>query len=92
MKIKLRDHVKDTVTDFEGMVTARVIYLNGCVRCQVQPKGLDKDGKIIESEWIDEGQLYLEKLDFNEEGVRKDVKKGPGGPRDEPTIYREIPR
>jgi len=34
--------------------------LNGCVQYEVQPKGL-KDGTIIKSTWIDEGQLILKK-------------------------------
>ena len=80
MKINLRDKVKDTVTDFEGMVVARCVYLNGCVRCEVQPRGLDKDGKIIEGVWIDEGQLVIE--DFFDD-TRKEA-ESTGGPADKP--------
>lgn len=54
--IELGEKVKDTVTDFEGMAVARIVYLNGCVQIQVQSKKL-KDGKIIKAEWIDEFQL-----------------------------------
>jgi len=72
--INLGDKVKDTITDFEGTVVARIIYLNGCVRCQVQAKEL-KDGKIIESEWIDEGQLICKDKAKEEE---KDSTGGPG--------------
>ena len=57
--IKLGERVKDTVTDFKGMATARCVYLNGCVRIQVQPKELTKDGKMLDTEWIDEGQLEV---------------------------------
>ncbi len=44
--INLGDKVKDTITDFEGTAVARCVYLNGCVRIEVQPKEL-KDGKMI---------------------------------------------
>ena len=54
--INLGDRVKDRITGFEGIAIAKVIPLNGCVRYEVKPQGL-KDGKTIESEWIDEQQL-----------------------------------
>lgn len=57
-KIKLGAKVKDTITDLEGIVTARTEYLYGCVQCEVQPNEL-KDGKIVEAAWIDEPQLVL---------------------------------
>ncbi len=83
MKINLRDKVKDTITEFRGIVTARCVYLNGCIRCQVQPSGLNKDGEIIESQWIDEGQLIIEETDFF--GTSEEVaKKEPGGPMERP--------
>ena len=85
MKINLKDKVEDTVTDFKGMVIARCVYMNGCVRCQIQPRGLDKDGKMVESEWIDEGQLVVEEKDFFAEESKKSDKEGPpGGPADKP--------
>lgn len=54
--INLGCKVKDMITDFEGTCIARCEYLNGCIRCEVQAKGL-KDGIPIEGIWIDEGQL-----------------------------------
>ncbi len=38
--INLGDKVKDTITDFEGTAVAKIIYLNGCIRYEVKPKGL----------------------------------------------------
>jgi hypothetical protein len=69
--IKLGTQVNDTITDFKGIVIAKAIYLSGCIQYLVQPKKL-KDSKIIEAQWIDEGQL---------EGVEviADVKKSPPG-------------
>ena len=76
--IKLGERVQDTVTDFKGMVIARCVYLNGCVRIQVQPKELNKDGKMIDSEWIDEGQLESEVCE--ECRIEKREIKTTGGP------------
>ena len=44
--INLGDKVKDTITDFEGTAVAKIIYLNGCIRCEVKPKGLEDSGRI----------------------------------------------
>jgi hypothetical protein len=57
--IKLGDKVKDTISGFEGIVTGRFEYLNGCVRLGVDPDHLDKDGKRIEGITIDEPQVRL---------------------------------
>jgi len=55
--IKLRDVVIDTITGLTGVVIGRCEYLNGCVQCEVQPKGLNKGGVPFKPEWVDEGQL-----------------------------------
>jgi len=75
--IKLGDKVKDMITDFEGTAVARCVYLNGCVRCEIQPKGLDKDGKIVEAIWIDESQLIVLKETESQEKKEKNT-GGPG--------------
>ena len=64
--VKLGDKVHDTITDFKGIAIARCVYLNGCIRVEVQPKKLDKDGKIRESIWIDESQLEEVEADEGE--------------------------
>lgn len=56
--IKLGQRVKDKVTGFEGIATAKVIYLNGCVQFCVKPK-VDEKGKMVEGEYIDEEQLEV---------------------------------
>lgn len=73
-KITLGSKVRDTITGFEGIATARAEYLNGCVRILIQPQRLDKDGKIIESEWID--QVQLEAVKAKKENAT-DVTGGP---------------
>ena len=55
--IKLGQKVRDKVTGFEGMATAKVEYLNGCVQLCVKPKAID--GKMLEGEYIDDSQLEI---------------------------------
>jgi len=81
--IKLGDKVKDIITDFEGIAVARCVYLNGCVRCEIQPKGLDKDGKMIDAVWIDESQLIVLKETESQEKKKKDT----GGPGSIPSKF-----
>jgi len=57
--MELGDKVKDVITGFEGIVTARASYLTGCDQLCVQPQGLDKDQKPIESRWYDENRLVV---------------------------------
>ena len=72
--IELGDKVKDTITGLEGTAVAKIWYLNDCIQYEVQPKGL-KDGTIIKSVWIDEGQLIVKK----EAKIKKDKEELPGG-------------
>ncbi len=51
--IKLGQEVKDRVTGFTGIVVARTVWLNGCVRYEIQGS-VDKDGKVTEPQSIDE--------------------------------------
>ena len=80
--IKIGDKVKDTVTGLEGMVVAKIIYMNGCIQYEIQPKGL-KDGKIIKSAWIDEGQLIVKK----ETKKKEDKERPPGGSGNVPSGF-----
>lgn len=76
--IKLGDEVIDSVTGFKGIAIGETTWLYGCKRVIVQPKGLDKDGKIFDTQSFDEPQLILVK--------QKKVKEGShftGGPRKE---------
>ena len=54
--IKLGMKVRDTVSGFEGIVTAITEWLNGCVRVSVQPR-VDKDGKMPDNVTFDVEQL-----------------------------------
>ena len=55
-KVKLGDKVQDTVSGFEGVVIGVTLFLHGCTRMGVQPV-VDKDGKLLETQWFDEPQL-----------------------------------
>lgn len=57
-KIKLGDRVRDWVTGLEGIATARVEYLGGCIQYCVQPK-VGKEGKMMESHCFDVGRLEV---------------------------------
>ena len=53
---ELGETVRDSVTGFKGVVTAITSWLNGCIRCVVQPP-VDKDGKVPAAESFDYEQL-----------------------------------
>ena len=56
--IELGAKVRDKVTGFLGIATSRCEYLNGCVQYGVKTK-VDKEGKMVEIEYIDEQQLEV---------------------------------
>lgn len=66
---KLGVKVRDKVTGFEGIVTSRVEYMNGCVQYCVKPKA-KKGEKMPDGEYID-----VEQLEYVDDGVVK-PKKG----------------
>ena len=53
--IELGYTVRDVVTGFTGIATARVEYLNGCVQFCVTPKAVDN--KVVDSVYIDHQRL-----------------------------------
>ena len=57
-KIKLGQHVTDMVTGFNGIATARVKYLNGCIQYCVKPQA-SETGKMPDGEYIDHNQLRV---------------------------------
>jgi hypothetical protein len=54
--IILGNKYKDTISDFEGIATARTEYLFGCVRILLESKEL-VSGKPVEDMWFDEPRL-----------------------------------
>ena len=57
--IDLGAKVKSSISGFAGVVSSRAEHLNGCNRYWVQPP-VDKDGKMMDGSWIDEGELIVE--------------------------------
>lgn len=83
--INLGDEVKDSVTGFIGVAVARTLWINGCTRWTVQPKGTNKDGKTFDSESFDQQQLVLVKASKVKEGSHKT-----GGPRENVKLGMKI--
>jgi len=54
-KIELGKKVKDSITGFSGVVTGRADYITGCRQYCVTPRV--SQGKMVESNWIDEDRL-----------------------------------
>lgn len=57
--IELGSKVRDIVTGFTGVTTARTEYITGCVQYSVVPKGQNSDGTLKESYWFDEIRLKV---------------------------------
>lgn len=57
----LEDVLKDRFTGFQGAVVYRAQYNNGCIRYGLQSIKLDKDGKPVDVQVFDQGDLELVK-------------------------------
>ncbi len=57
--ITLGSKVKDVVSGFEGVAMGRAEYLTGCTQYLVAPVKLDKDNKLGDAHWFDEGRLSI---------------------------------
>jgi hypothetical protein len=79
--IGLGSKVRDPITGFEGVVTARTEWLYGCVRVAVQTPEL-KDGKPVEEQWFDETRV-----DVIASG-HSDPAEPTGGTRTDPSLPR----
>jgi hypothetical protein len=77
-QIKLGNKVRDIVTGYEGIATAKVEYLNGCVQYCVKPPA-GKDGNMPEGAYLDEGQLTVVSA-----GVKVSTRDNGGPMPDEP--------
>jgi len=78
MKIELGNKVRDKVTGFEGIATARVEYINKCVQYCVKPK-VKEDGKMTNGEYID-----IDELEIIDDGIVIESKPTGGLQRDCP--------
>ncbi len=79
--INLGDKAKDIVTGFEGICTARTVWVYGCARIGLQPEKL-KDGIPQEIQWFDENQLQVTKANAVKIPKEKQQEsRNHGGPR-----------
>ena len=60
---------KDKVTGFEGVITAKALYMYGCSQYLLTPK-VDREGKKQVGEWFDEGRLETFEIEIEPESVR----------------------
>jgi hypothetical protein len=67
---------KDKVTGFIGIIVARSQHITGCNQYCLMPK-IDKEGKIPDGHWIDEGRLEILSRGVNPEEVQAEQKGGP---------------
>lgn len=58
MSIQLGDRVRDKVSGFVGIASARLEFLNGCIRIDVIPP-VDKEGKRVDGATFDLDQLEV---------------------------------
>ena len=58
LMLKLGLEVKDKITGFTGIITSSIKHLTGCDRYGVTPP-VDKEGKVRDPEWFDEGRLVI---------------------------------
>lgn len=80
--IKLGNVVRDAVTGFEGVATAKVEYINGCTQYCVTPKSTD--GKMPDAVYLDH-----QRLEFVSNGIALPSSDTGGEMRDAPsTSYR----
>lgn len=56
--VKLGSKVRDTITGYEGIATARSEFLNGCVSIQITRTEMTKDGDA-KADWFDEQRVAL---------------------------------
>jgi len=80
--IKLGNRVRDNITGFCGIATARAEWLFGCNRIAIEPQEL-KDGKPIEAQWFDEQRVEL--IAETKPEISADNSAVSGGPQKDPS-------
>lgn len=78
--VNLGDQVTDPVTGFKGTAVAVTTWMYGCRRITIQPKGVDKEGKVFPDMAFDEPQLTVTKRANVPVKVQK-LRQVTGGPR-----------
>jgi len=73
------DRVKDAISGFEGIVSARTQYLTGCIQYGISYETL-LEGKVPDAIWMDEDRLTLSQAGAFELKVQTN-----GGPQHHPS-------
>ena len=78
----LGTRARDLVSGFEGIITGRAQYLNGCTQFVLDPPK-DKDSKIVKGQWFDNGQLEVVDIGLADQipGPVAAERARPGGPQ-----------
>lgn len=87
--IKLGNRVRDLVTGFEGIATARTEYLYGCVHITITPR-VGADGKQPDSGWFDEQRGEV--IEDTPAPMAKAYSATSGGPQEPPRPANQPPR
>jgi len=78
---------RDKITGFEGIITGHAKHLYGCDNYGLTPT-VDKDGKLKDSCWFDEGRIEI-----IGDGVNPaDVTAEKNGAGTNPTNHRDNPK
>lgn len=56
-ELKMGDYMIDKITGFKGVAVSQAFFLNGCMRFGIQPTKLNKDGSMVDAQYIDANQL-----------------------------------
>ena len=82
----LGKQARDKVTGFKGIITGHAKHLYGCDTYGLTP-AVDKDGKVTDAYWFDEGRIEI-----TGEGINPaDVKAEKNGAGSNPTNHRNNP-
>ena len=79
MEIKLGSEYEDLVTGFKGIAVGTTQWLTGCDTVGLKPP-VDKDGKILEAEWVDVTQIKYVGPGVDISPIKQAVANDPGGP------------
>lgn len=77
-EFELGQSVRDVITGFRGYVSSRIQHITGCNQYDVKPRELDKDDKMKDGQWFDEGRLEI--TDDESVSLPSRPEKRPGGP------------
>lgn len=77
-KFKLGQKVKDRIHGLEGICTARLEYINGCIQYGIASKAID--GKVPDTNYIDQQHLELVDDGVLEHYTKPTFKNPNGGP------------